>query len=594
MFICTFVSLGLTHLLLLLLSKVFVNNLIFRDATAKRIFSYFSLISFTVVLLAWMCSFQVVFTYLFVACVCALLSVYFLFCRITRRLLSGIIFGVLREVLLSHSIHIHIYKMSVLIAGATGAIGHFVVQKSLSEAFSNETRKVVAFSRQAVTTENPVEKMFNFPPATAASSSVDLNRLEVVTFDWEHFMRFWDTFSHTSIEEQRMMEGMESGPECASTPICNGSAELDETRRACEEDVNDNSNIATEADSSSKGKGGALLPTSRVANPYSTFYELKKEYDHYKNIFSQHEYAAICLGTTRKQAGSKENFIRCDFSYALAFLEALLCFSAPAGWDVYGKKATPSILSPRKKIYLTEKQGDSSSSLGCSQVEETRLYRLPSWLMYRVGSPTFPTSSSSISRSPKVAQDVLSYYSQDHIQRDVMGVLSSRSSQSLKGITLVSSSGANPFSSIFYFQVKGALESAMAERVLLHNTILRGQLRNSSLKSIPSCSPVQLSIFRPGLLDRGAKSRPMERLWNLLSFYTGLKVEVAAAAVLKSFHWCKAFSQSSLQKTCEQYPGAKFYPNKKVFEEVGEPFFVFSNDGIRKLAKSSACAPASL
>lgn len=40
----------------------------------------------------------------------------------------------------------------------------------------------------------------------------------------------------------------------------------------------------------------------------------------------------MCLGTTRNDAGSAANFIRCDYDYVIAFMEAVLTFSGPAGF----------------------------------------------------------------------------------------------------------------------------------------------------------------------------------------------------------------------------------------------------------------------
>uniref|UniRef100_A0A0A9X9L5 Oxidoreductase HTATIP2 n=1 Tax=Lygus hesperus TaxID=30085 RepID=A0A0A9X9L5_LYGHE len=62
--------------------------------------------------------------------------------------------------------------------------------------------------------------------------------------------------------------------------------------------------------------------------------------NHYRDLFSHHTYAAMCMGTTRSDAGSARQFIRCDYDYALAFVEAVMTFSAPVGLTMPFDQAT--------------------------------------------------------------------------------------------------------------------------------------------------------------------------------------------------------------------------------------------------------------
>lgn len=48
---------------------------------------------------------------------------------------------------------------------------------------------------------------------------------------------------------------------------------------------------------------------------------------YYREIFSGHKYAAMCLGTTRHDAGSAAAFVHCDYDYTVAFAWAVKTFS---------------------------------------------------------------------------------------------------------------------------------------------------------------------------------------------------------------------------------------------------------------------------
>ncbi|CUG40338.1 Hypothetical protein, putative, partial [Bodo saltans] len=49
------------------------------------------------------------------------------------------------------------------------------------------------------------------------------------------------------------------------------------------------------------------------------------------DAFKQHHYVAMCLGTTRKDAGSAEAFRRCDFDYVTAFAQTVRDAAASDG-----------------------------------------------------------------------------------------------------------------------------------------------------------------------------------------------------------------------------------------------------------------------
>ncbi|RNF14584.1 uncharacterized protein Tco025E_05772 [Trypanosoma conorhini] len=161
--------------------------------------------------------------------------------------------------------------MSLIVAGATGAIGRCVVREALKHG---EIARVVALTRSSSLSDPAA--LFGLTVATGASeaSSPDtvtkeqLARLLPVTIDWEEFLRFWQN------RKPRQAGGT--------------------------------ANASTRLDSSGDAEAA-----------------------HYKELFGGHKYAAMCLGTTRRDAGSGAAFERCDYDYVVAFAEALREYSGP-------------------------------------------------------------------------------------------------------------------------------------------------------------------------------------------------------------------------------------------------------------------------
>ncbi|KAK7202249.1 hypothetical protein NESM_000295800 [Novymonas esmeraldas] len=155
---------------------------------------------------------------------------------------------------------------SIIVAGATGAIGRAVVQHAIRQP---SIGRVVALTRSANISAANYADLFGVVAADAAAgngggggasaagtvvaTAEEVAKITPVTMDWEAFTRLWATNRSTT----------------------------------------------------------ALEP--------------------YSGLFSGHAYAAMCLGTTRKDAGSADKFTRCDYDYVMAFTEAVLAYSAPAG-----------------------------------------------------------------------------------------------------------------------------------------------------------------------------------------------------------------------------------------------------------------------
>lgn len=391
---------------------------------------------------------------------------------------------------------------SILVAGATGAIGRNVVRLAISNFPESGIEKVVALTRQKPSTATPASAIFGL----ADNTGVD--KMNVVTFDWEHFFNFWIEFSRASLEEQKRLH--------------EGSQEDSEVKTTEESNVNQ-------------------LRT------------LQTDYNKYKLIFSGHQYAAICLGTTKKDAGGMKQFRRCDYSYVLAFTEALLCFSGPAGWDGTGDRTAHSKEKDGKKLSWT----------------------CPSWISYQVQNPDLPSDQPWVSTNAEAQGKFLNYYKQN---KSTVSLLKSRSSKTLQGVALVSSSGASPSSWIGYLQTKGATEEGVAERVTLHNHLHR--FNESASDSDGKSKKIRLSVLRPGLLSRGDKARFNETIANVLTFNSGIKVEVCAAAILKS---CIGAIQG---KDCVDRYGEP-YPDRKAFQKANQPFFIYGNSNINKVVESS-------
>ncbi|KAG5509839.1 hypothetical protein JKF63_07484 [Porcisia hertigi] len=174
---------------------------------------------------------------------------------------------------------------SMIVAGATGAIGRTVVQYAIQQSWIN---RVVALTREKNITTSNYENLFGITivgdagdthngtenntrnerkgclpsPGTISVTPAEAAKINPIAIDWEAFTQLWAT-----------------------------------TRNS-----------------------GSAAATA-VTDPM----------EQYKHIFSGHMYAAMCLGTTRKDAGSAEGFMRCDYDYVMAFTEALLMYSAPAG-----------------------------------------------------------------------------------------------------------------------------------------------------------------------------------------------------------------------------------------------------------------------
>ncbi|AAZ12838.1 hypothetical protein, conserved [Trypanosoma brucei brucei TREU927] len=203
--------------------------------------------------------------------------------------------------------------MSLLVAGATGAIGRRVVFEALRR---EEFIRVAALTRSCPSED--VAALFGFSlegingnktekEASSLLTREQIARLHTVTFDWEDFCRFW--------EEQR--------------------ENADKTHR--------------------KTQSSAEV--------------------RYRDIFSGHTYVAMCLGTTRRDAGSATKFKRCDYDYVVAFAEAVKRFS---GSTLLNYAQVSAQLANKNSCFLypqTKGRADAS-------VEELQLSRLS---IYRPG-----------------------------------------------------------------------------------------------------------------------------------------------------------------------------------------------------------------
>ncbi|EPY18196.1 hypothetical protein AGDE_15895 [Angomonas deanei] len=161
----------------------------------------------------------------------------------------------------------------------------------------------------------------------------------------------------------------------------------------------------------------------------------------------------MCMGTTKADAGSAENFINVDYNYVIAFTELLLAFS--------------STFEPLSVSLKKTNSGDTPD-------RDDGFY-------YHFGDGTNPLKK----RVPPPARE-----------------RTGKRQPTLRALTQVSSDKADPSSYLLYMKTKGAVDSAVCERVLAANQ-LNGE------------APVRLTFLRPGLLDRGDKSRGKEKLGRI-------------------------------------------------------------------------------
>ncbi|KAH9599992.1 hypothetical protein LSM04_006490 [Trypanosoma melophagium] len=309
--------------------------------------------------------------------------------------------------------------MSLIVAGATGAIGRCVVREALRRP---EFTQVIALTRSAIanatetiekettTTMGPrrisasdAPNLFGFHVSAednaGAVTAAQLERLLLSTFDWELFSDF-------------------------------AAARRDK--------------LAGRTVSTSSYVGGS--------------YEAAELY--YSQLFSGHKYAAMCLGTTRRDAGSAAAFVRCDFEYVVNFAEALQVFS-----------------------------GNS-----------------------------------------------LATYAQ------------------------VSSQGANDKSWFLYMKTKGRADAA-----------------------VESMQFSRICIYRPGVLDRGAKTRFNEKMIHW--FMRGLPVEICGRAIVSDFVHCSSKGNNSpVYTTSWKCAGKEVKLASSTTAKSGARVFLFSNDSIKKEA----------
>lgn len=207
--------------------------------------------------------------------------------------------------------------MSLIVAGATGAIGRCVVLEALQRS---EITQVVALTRSLSVSDPAALFGFTVGPTTAAEdpscetvTEEQLSRLRPVTFDWELFCRFWQE------RQKRATDNVTK-----ATGYIGGSYE------------------ATEA--------------------------------YYSDLFSGHKYAAMCLGTTRRDAGSAAAFVRCDYDYVVAFAEALKTFG---GTSLATYAQVSAQLASKNSWFLYPKtKGRADAAVEMLQFPRLRIYRL--------------------------------------------------------------------------------------------------------------------------------------------------------------------------------------------------------------------------
>ncbi|GET86776.1 hypothetical protein, conserved [Leishmania tarentolae] len=326
--------------------------------------------------------------------------------------------------------------VSLIVAGATGAIGRAVVQCAIRQPSID---CVVALTRFTNTAASNFESLFGIIIAEEAgdtgSCSEDAHRkkrkggvsgagtvtatpaeaakIKPITMDWEEFTQQW--------------VAKRSRTSAAASGACNSAADP---------------------------------AASAVSDPTVR----------YRDIFSGHTYAAMCLGTTRKDAGSAKNFMRCDYDYVMAFTEAVLTYSAPAG------------LSPDKAF------------------------------VHHIGDE-------GVSKQAHV---------QEGMDKEV-GALAdvnnnaAQSSGTLRAFCQVSASNASSNSWFLYMKTKGIADESTVERVHQHNKLAA---------AAAALTPVNLLLLQPGLLERHGKTRGTEQVAKL--FMSSIPVETCGAAIVSA------------------------------------------------------------
>lgn len=278
---------------------------------------------------------------------------------------------------------------SIIVAGATGAIGRTVVQAAIQQP---AIASVVALTRATDISVENYDRLFGIALSSSTASVVivrseELQKIKPVSFDWEDFTDVWAS-----------------------------------ARAAPDESSSDAAAVQE---------------------------KLKK----YEDLFSHHTYAAMCLGTTRGDAGSAKAFYRCDIDYTIAFTEAVLRYSAPAG------------LAPQNCFAYHVGHGASAAATSKqSNAKGREVGRNP--------SPDDPKSASS---------------------------------KTLRLLCHISASNAKADSFFLYSSAKGQSDEAAVERVVSHNR----RVANPD-------EAVALLLIRPGLLDRHGKTRWVESMAKVL------------------------------------------------------------------------------
>ncbi|KAG5505577.1 hypothetical protein JIQ42_08343 [Leishmania sp. Namibia] len=327
---------------------------------------------------------------------------------------------------------------SIIVAGATGAIGRTVVQMAIRQP---SIHHVVALTRSANTAASNYEALFGIVIAGEAGNTdggdegrhrekekkgsvsrdntvtvtlEEAAKIKPITLDWEEFTQLWVT--------------KRNGASTASSGANNGAA------------------------------GAASVA---MTDPM----------ERYRDIFSGHTYAAVCLGTTRKDAGSAKNFIRCDYDYVIAFTEAVLTYSAPAG------------LSPGTAF------------------------------VHHIGDEGVSKQAHAQEGMDNELEELVT------VNNDA-----AQSSGTLRAFCQVSSSHANSSSWFLYTKTKGIADESTVERVYHHN--------NKLTAAAATLTPVNLLLLQPGLLERHGKSRLNEKLAKLIM--SSIPVETCGAAIVSA------------------------------------------------------------
>ncbi|AYU76950.1 hypothetical protein, conserved [Leishmania donovani] len=326
--------------------------------------------------------------------------------------------------------------VSMIVAGATGAIGRTVVQYAIQQPSIDRVVALTRFRNTAVSNYEHLfgiivageagntdsrgeganskrEKGSKFPAGTVTATPAEAAKIRPITMDWEEFTQLWVAKRSST---------------CAA---------------------------ASGADNRAAGAAATA-----ITDPM----------ERYRGIFGGHTYAAMCLGTTRKDAGSAKSFTRCDYDYVMAFTEAVLAYSAPAG------------LSPDKTFVHHIGDGGVSKQV---HVQEG------------MGKEV----------------DVLA----------AMNDNAAQSSGTLRVFCQVSSSNASSSSWFLYMKTKGIADESTVERVHRHNKLAT---------AAAALSPVNLLLLQPGLLERHGKTRTTEKFAKLIM--SSIPVETCGAAIVSA------------------------------------------------------------